>query len=171
LIAESSNSMKQLVRKRLSSIINFGATRLVPSKTNAGKHSTTVTQTCSCNIAKQGKTDGWQLLYSAGGKEKNVHKRTQSAKVHSSNAKKAIPTSATHASCKSNGIPNHGRYVCILCDAVRALQCPSDIPEENGYIFQNMRHFSGAYIDDIIVYTETVTKHVHAIRQWKTTSA
>ena len=32
------------------------------------------------------------------------------------------------------------------------------------YIFQNMRQFSGAYIDDILVYTKTLAEHVLAHR-------
>ena len=32
------------------------------------------------------------------------------------------------------------------------------------YIFQNMRQFAGAYIDDILIYTKTLEDHLQALR-------
>ena len=46
-----------------------------------------------------------------------------------------------------------------LCNAPATFQKTMD------YIFQNMRQFAGAYIDDILVYTKTLAEHVLAIRQ------
>jgi hypothetical protein len=46
-----------------------------------------------------------------------------------------------------------------LCNAPATFQKTMD------YIFQNMRQFCGAYIDDILVYTKTLPEHVRALRQ------
>jgi hypothetical protein len=46
-----------------------------------------------------------------------------------------------------------------LCNAPATFQKTMD------YIFQNMRQFCGAYIDDILVYTKTLPEHVQALRQ------
>ena len=32
------------------------------------------------------------------------------------------------------------------------------------YIFQNMRQFAGAYIDDILIYNKTLEDHLQALR-------
>ena len=45
------------------------------------------------------------------------------------------------------------------------MQRPSNVSKTMDYIFQNMRQFAGAYIDDILVYTKTLAEHVPAIRQ------
>ena len=33
------------------------------------------------------------------------------------------------------------------------------------FIFQNMRQFAGAYIDDILIYTKTLEDHLQALRK------
>ena len=38
-------------------------------------------------------------------------------------------------------------------------------PKTMDYVFQNMRQFAGAYIDDILVYTKTMEEHLVALRQ------
>ena len=46
-----------------------------------------------------------------------------------------------------------------LCNAPATFQRTMD------FIFQNMRAFAGAYIDDILVYTKTLEEHLVALRQ------
>ena len=46
-----------------------------------------------------------------------------------------------------------------LCNAPATFQRTMD------FIFQNMRAFAGAYIDDILVYTKTLGEHLVALRQ------